>query len=346
MFIRVSSSSISVENINRFRGLEKPIVIILPTNSMSDIEYFCSYSRATSKCIVILEAFSLKNNNYGTLGKEIAKFESERIEELLQIELTSKLLKENQSHLNLEEINSSLSLYWSQKWKAYLLLGLDDALKNMLMVYFKLSESGNIFSYENQSRAKLTYISSSKMELLDYNTPNCSTLKHCLNCNTLVPERFWKELNATFCFSCYKAHNERDYFFEDNVSKIVHSFNSPTRENLNGITLVLNLFCQLKLIDRDVLSRIISKSNRLIGCLINIHILLKLEKFISTNNLSIETKQLQKQIKEDNELFKAIEFMKWNGYFQDCLSKLENEDILVKAQKGFRNLNPHLFQHT
>ena len=338
--------AISVENISRFRGLEKPVVIILPTNSMSDIEYFCSYSRATSKCIVILEAYSLKHNGYGTLGGDIIKSESERIERLLQVDFTSNLLKGVKPDLNLKEVNTSLNLYWSQKWRAYLLLGFDEALKNMLTICFKLCEGGHVFSYGTESRGRLTYISDLKMDFLEYNNFECSFLKHCSNCNTLVPERFWMDLRETSCFSCYRKDNERDFCFEQNVADITRVFDYPSSDNLDGLPLVLSLFNQLKIIDRAALSRVIVKSNRLISCLISIHVLIELEKCILENGLFIETKPLQKQIKEENEIFKNIETMKWNGYFQDCLSKLEGESILAKSQKGFRSVNPALFQQT
>ncbi|MCH4292895.1 AAA family ATPase [Shewanella sp. 3B26] len=338
--------AISVENISRFRGLEKPIVIILPTNSMSDIEYFCSYSRATSKCIVILEAYSLKHNGYGTLGYDIAKNESERIENLLKIDLTSNLLRNIKPDLDLKEVNSSLNLYWSRKWRAYLLLGLDEALKNILTICFKLCEGGHVFSYGAESRGSLTYISDLKVDLLEYNNFDCSYLKHCSSCNTLVPERLWMDLCKTSCFSCHHKENERDFLFERDIDEFTHAFGYSPNNNLDGLPLVLSLFNQLKLIDRSALSRLIKKSSRLISCLISIHVLIRLEEFISENILLIETNPLQKQIKEENEIFRKIELMKWNGYFQDCLLKLEGENILAKSKKGFRGVTPALFQKT
>lgn len=342
----VVPEGISIENIGKFRGMEKPIVIIAPTPSMTDVEFFCAYSRATSKCIVLLDALQIKIGSYGRLGEDLLESRAQCIQKSLEKALTSTSLKDAKDDLNLVSINNDLSLYWSHSWGAYLLLGNRQALKNMLSVYLKLIPTGYVFTYESTSRGELRYISPDTENILEYNNLGSAWLKHCEKCQSLTPWSYWdwKAQSHQICFACSEYRTNRQADFEKTFDSVNSCIYCSDSSNLDSIHYCLHMFANLKSISSEILAKLIKNSSRLISCFIIIYILKSLEEAVIKGLLSIETKKLQWDIKAANSLFEAVDSMKWNGFFQDCLTKLENEGVLAKAGKGFRDINNEMFE--
>lgn len=192
---RFSYDNIEVEKVQRYRGMEKPIVIyILTSGSERDLhELYVAYSRSTTQTIVIIPEMILDR------GKSIF----EKI--LIESTLTENHLKENISSRVEVFTNKLLSTYEKANFKNF-------------NVYF--NEKYFFFSRKNHNFIELLL-----MDYLDYKSILCvrlseTNLNNALLLSSNLLEKKVYNLTFDYCKSCNsQSYKHYDYCLNCNKDK-------------------------------------------------------------------------------------------------------------------------------
>gem|GEM_PF-6163246 len=198
---------VEVESIGRFRGLEKPVVIIYGTSPISNRELFCSYSRATTKCISILDYKMVTKGHFEDLSKDLKKHRLEEIEKISNSQKNKTLI--NDLDLDLEIINKDLlDIYWSKKYNflfvpphpinPILSVAFSDYFhkKSKTPICYYFPDSENIFFLSHQD---------------EHNSALKSKISYCEKCKE-------KSFKNEACISCIK-NKERKFNLKNEIKK-------------------------------------------------------------------------------------------------------------------------------
>ncbi|UTV99783.1 NERD domain-containing protein [Marinomonas rhizomae] len=189
---------VTVESIGRFRGLEKPIVIIYGANNITDLEFFCSYSRATSKCIVILDVKRINDGDYDSLGKNLTDNKSNEINDLVLSQSTNKLL-ESLDFSNTLIFSYPTKVYWSKKIGSYFVLSDKNPILSVLLAeYLSLDLDFSVVYYFPNS------INSLYLRTEDSSFTFDAFVAKCPVCNEKIL------FHSGSCLSCNKVSKKND----------------------------------------------------------------------------------------------------------------------------------------
>jgi hypothetical protein len=116
----IRSLGVRFDIVNRFRGLESPIIIIPWAASMDEAELFCAYSRATTACVALYRAQNLADYADGKFHRALLEVEKNRafLEQIRNDALTRNIMAEefDAGRLSLQ----TMDIAWSKSWGAWL----------------------------------------------------------------------------------------------------------------------------------------------------------------------------------------------------------------------------------
>ncbi|ODA35359.1 AAA family ATPase [Veronia pacifica] len=331
---------IELENIGKYRGLEKPIVIIYAPSDMSQTDFFCAYSRATSRCIVILSANHIQYGDYGELGRLIYKKDPERVKSLAEKGLLKNKIFSKHSGLKFNlEIRDILNLYWCEKWNSYFFYSEKyPLLQELILCHLEVTHIDGIISWTDRSLNHFRVSGNKNITLRsrvsDYELNNCS------KCGCEVISDFGCG-NCDDNFSFYDmicSKNEIKNRFSK-IINIIKGEETLSKESKNNISpfLSASLLVMNKLDDfikYEILS-IINKADNYITKTIIIHIFYLIFNNKHNKDILIINKSVIDFVKRcspsiRNELSDAS----IAAFVSNSIVFLESSNILKKIGKG------------
>ncbi|MEZ9140511.1 MULTISPECIES: AAA family ATPase [unclassified Shewanella] len=338
-------SGVNIENIGKFRGLESPIVIIYADHKMTNTDFFVAYSRATSKCISIFEAYHVKKGSYGAIGPELYRSDTENIDKEVNRSLTSHFFSE--LNFNLTPIHESLPVFWCHEWSRYVLIpgeGNQELDKSLLEVYLRSELTPEILTWSKDSRRTLSLISSEKYDLQRQFSSELFEFKACLSCEELTPHSIAK-MSGDLCLLCSKNNTERDISFEENIHELGGVLTQQVkttqdeRAKLAASLYIVGAFKKLPvmLFSEDVISAInhVTKGiNRLALAYSLCYLYLrhnKQENRVKIKDVTDATRKWNMQVCELNR-------QSWNAYVNDAFRVLEKFDLIESEKDGWRKM--------
>lgn len=335
---------VKVESIGRFRGLESPIIVILAATDMSNTEFFCAYSRATSRCIVILDAHDVKKGKYENLGKILYIENKDHVESEASKSLIQTLI-ESQSVTEITPQSDIFFIAWSEAWHAYILPAQKcEATRLLLEAYFIHSNTPTIYTWAPDSRSTIMMIGAEK------NTyPQHLELKYCDICSELTPHTIGA-LTASTCNACMKLDDERDLDFEYQISE---TLNTLTKREQYPPDIIERLPIQIYSIGALHKSRYETTQNELITAFTQLSLegrvamaLVIRELTIGHKNNRTEFKvgEVSKKTYDWNKNLEIFSLPQWQGFINDAFAKLESNGIITKGAKGIRAIRSENFK--
>ncbi|MFH6955289.1 AAA family ATPase [Pseudoalteromonas sp. XMcav1-K] len=338
-------AGVNIENIGKFRGLESPIIIIYADHKMTNTEFFVAYSRATSKCIAIFEAFHVKNGSYGVVGPDLYSNNTDSIDKEVSRSLTSQFFAE--LNFNNISIYDGLPVCWCHEWNSYVLIpeqGNREVTKSLFEIFLRSELTPEIFTWSKNSRRTLSLIPSEKYDLDRPFSDDLFELKPCLSCEVLTPHSI-ATLNGDSCLLCSKDVATRDTFFEENLKKLGCVLTQEIvttkdeRAKLDASLYIVGAFNKLQVIrfSEDVISAInhVTKGfNRLALAYALCYLYMrhnKRESRVKIKDVTDATRKWNTQISEWNR-------QSWNAYINDAFRVLEKFNLIESEKNGWRKM--------
>ncbi|WP_286915088.1 MULTISPECIES: AAA family ATPase [unclassified Pseudomonas] len=329
---------VTVESIGKFRGLESPIVIIMASSKITNAEFFCAYSRATSRCFVILDAYDLKNSSYESLGKSLQETQSD----FIRSEASKSLTQATLAHLQIESVTpptQGTHIAWCESWKSYVLpVQHCEGTRLLLESYFLDTESPNIFTWSPSSRNTVHLLPSASDGHRELHT-----LRTCKTCGILTPHNT-NPRREERCHLCTLNEHSRDLAFEKQCLLVAdvlanrqnysteHKKKLPHQIFAIGVLQLakyqtdqenfISAFSQLSVFGRTAMAltlRVLTTGRR-------------------SNVESFKINDVAKKTHSWNESISKLSFSSWQGHVNDAFNKLEKNGIVQKSASGSRTL--------
>ncbi|WP_439862859.1 AAA family ATPase [Pseudomonas antarctica] len=334
---------VKVESIGRFRGLESPVIVILAATDMSNTEFFCAYSRATSRCIVILDAHDVKKGKYENLGKALYLEKRDQVESEASKSLIQTLIQ-SQPTSEITPQNDIFFMGWSETWHAYILpVQTCEPTRLLLEAFFIHSNTPYIYTWTPDSRNTIILIGAEKSTY-----PQHLELKHCEICSELTPHTIGV-LTTSTCYACVNVDDERNSDFEHQITEIIKIF--TMREKYPAAT-VKSLPSQIYAIGALHKSKYDTTQKELVTAFTQLSLegrvamaLVIRELTIGHRNKCIEFKvgEVSKKTYAWNKDLEVFSPPQWQGFINDAFVKLENNGIVKKGAKGIRTIRNENF---
>ncbi|WP_394147183.1 AAA family ATPase [Shewanella atlantica] len=192
-----------IENIGRFRGLEKPIVIIFASERINDSEFFCAYSRATSRCIVLLDANFIRKGRYGQLGIRLLKSDTNRVNTIANRGLIKN--KISSYDLTREVVsNGIINLEWFPQWKVHVFYSTKSAvLQELISSYIEVHGIENVVSWSPWSVEQMRICPERSITINEHIHNKGAVIEYCETCKMLIPHHERK------CIGCDENNSIR-----------------------------------------------------------------------------------------------------------------------------------------
>jgi hypothetical protein len=327
---------IKVESIGRFRGMESPVIIILAATDMSNIEFFCAYSRSTSRCIVILDAYDVKKGKYENLGRELYLKNKDHVDSEASKSLTQTMI-ENKSTIDITLPNDVFHIAWSKNWHAYILpLQKCEVTRLLVEAFFIHSNTPKIYTWAPDSRSTISMIGEGE------NTyPLTLELKYCHLCLELTPHNVGSPSTGK-CNACTNPRNERNSDFENYISQILNILTNRKKHTIEAIE---NLPIQIYSIGTLLKSKYDTTQSELILAFSQLSLEGRVAMALAIRELTIGYKknrtefkigEISKNTYHWNKKLEVFSFQQWQGFINDAFIKLENNGLITKGAKGIR----------
>lgn len=339
---------VEVESIGKYRGLEKPIVIIYASEEMTDVDFFCSYSRATSRCLVILDALSLKNGKFDSLGK--IKLQSDK--DIIYSEAKKSLItfKINQQHLNKEIISDDLfELSWCYDWGFYILqAGRDDIYRALIASYLLSVKQPAFITWKAADDNSVLLLNHSEK----YSHISL-TLDYCDKCKrqSLFLTPYSPSEIVVDCITCQGITSHRNYNFENSIYNISHLLFNPGKYNLEYKKSISPYIYAIGVLIKSG----INISNQEIATLLNsitspkgrvafIFVLSFISReYLGKKRLTFSIKEVANLTHSWNRTISQFSYQKWQGFVNDAFSRLVKHEISISVSKGIREIREEKF---
>ncbi|MFA0181103.1 AAA family ATPase [Vibrio cyclitrophicus] len=330
-------AGIEVESIGRFRGLEKPIVIIYASEMMEPAEFFCAYSRATSRCIVLLDANYIKNGRYGELGKRLLDSNSEKIYNIAE----QGLIKNKLFKLDLERkvvLDSLIRLDWIGCWGLFILYSNTlPLIQELILCHLELSAQEGFLSWSNNSTNHIRLTGQRDLELDSFISQNYSVLISCSTCGLTIPK-------VGYCVSCDGSKsNERSMArsLEDlkDILSIINRDKLLTNEQrytlspyLSASLLVMSNLDEFK---RPIVVQTLERAKSYICQAVMIHVFYLIFKNKRTKPLQITNKDVISFFcKCVPNIYDLVSQSSFASFAADAINKLIESNVLKRVDKG------------
>ncbi len=334
---------VKVESIGRFRGLESPVIVILAATDMSNTEFFCAYSRATSRCIVILDVYDVKKGKYENLGKTLYLEKKDQIESEASKSLVQTLI-ESQPTTEITPQNNIFFIAWSEIWHAYILpVQTCEPTRLLLEAFFIHSNTPNIYTWAPDSRNTIILICAEKN-----NHPQHLELKHCETCSELTPHTIGV-LTTSTCNACIHVDDERDLDFEHQIIETINIFTMREKYAADAIK---SLPSQIYSIGALHKSRYDTTQNELVTAFTQLSLEARVAMALVIRELTIgyrnnctefKVGEVSKKTYDWNKDLQIFSRPQWQGFINDAFAKLENNGIVNKGTKGIRTIRSEKF---
>jgi len=310
---------------------------------MSNTEFFCAYSRATSRCIVILDAHNVKKGKYENLGKVLYLEKKEQIESEASKSLIQTLI-ESQPATEITPQNDIFFMAWSETRHAYILpVQKCEPTRLLLEAFFIHSHTPNIYTWAPDSRNTIILIGAEK------NThPQHLELKHCEICSELTPHTIGI-LTTSTCNACVNIDNERNPNFEHEITETINIF---TMREKYPTEVIKSLPSQIYAIGALHKSRYKTTQNELTTAFAQLSLEGRVAMALVIRELTIGYKNNQTEFKVGevskkkhawNIGLEVFSPPQWQGFINDAFVKLENNGIVSKGSKGIRTIQREKF---
>jgi hypothetical protein len=334
---------IKVESIGRYRGMESPVIIILAATDMSNIEFFCAYSRSTSRCIVILDAYDVKRGKYENLGREIYLKNKDHVESEASKSLTQTMIN-NRSTIDITLQSDVFHIAWAENWHAYILpVQKCEVTRLLIEAFFIHSSTPKIYTWTPDSRSTVSMIGEEE------NTyPFTLELKYCHICLELTPHNVGNR-SAETCNACTNSNNERNSDFENYIFQILNILTNRKKHSTEAIE---NLPIQIYSIGTLLKSKYDTTQSELISAFSQLSLEGRVAMALTIRELTIGYKknktefkigEISKNTYNWNKKLEVFSFQQWQGFINDVFVKLENNGLVTKGAKGIRIIKPEKF---
>lgn len=310
--------NLTIETINKYRGMEKPIVIIVLTFENDLNELYVAYSRATTQAIVIIYEpliYSMPDFanillNSSTTSKATKK----------SIQTNLKILKENYfSYVN--KINHSPSSFQLYTNDNFWVIDCEETLsvESRILIMYLNSHNEKIIVFENSilEKTKLFHYKDNKeSESLKY---HFLKYRYCQECKKFTYND--KVFDEYYCNSCTESEKINKNIFKDSKK------NEGKKDMLRLISLYKQITNRMEDIQRLSFLNEISSKYSLIAYIELLNILINEFKF----NDKVELNYLRAHSDLNNNHYLKH---KWTTYCQVITSKLISYKILEKERQG------------
>jgi len=331
-----------VETIGRYRGMESPIIIILASGSMSDTDFFCAYSRATSRCVIILDAYKVKRSRYASLGPVIYEEQKPEVEREAEKSLTDSRLGEENLSLDYV-VNGMFQLAWSDKWRMYVLLAPSEVIRVLIREYLYSISSPLVCTWSKTDRHQLFCI---KEEEFSYG--NRLELKYCVKCEVLCPH------SAEIQSVCKVCENEpqplRDGSFEDNCKKTSNflsdsdKFTGGEKKRASPYLGALIAIQKANInLDDERIAAVFNELSSWGSVAVGFSIF-AISTRLSKDELTLKIGEVAHETQGWNNETNNLAFSKWQGFVNDGFTKLEKHGFVYTKVKGYREIKREMFE--
>jgi hypothetical protein len=337
--IKIIPKEVKVESIGRFRGLESPFVIILASKKMSDIDFFCAYSRATTRCVVILNAYAVKEGGYGKLGSNIYSQQQAIVDAEANKVLTNNIISE--LSLTFESLpNCGISLKWCVEWGGYIFpVQKFEIHRKFYENYFSSIGTPRVYTW--------TPLSVSYVDCKDVGTDFTRlNLEYCSSCNLMTPH-FLESKKGLKCYVCNNESGVRDLIFEGELARVgdilkfPKSYSLDERKGLSPYLFALGglLKYRVNLNSSDVI-KVFDGNSSMANVAIAFIMIKIIMGFKSKQDFFVlKVKDVAKETQEWNSHVNQLSFESWQGFINAGFNKMTEVGILIKSEKGLRRLN-------
>ncbi len=335
---------IRVESIGRFRGLEAPIIIILADKNMSDVDFFCAYSRATSRCIVILDAYDVKSGMFDSLGKALYQDRKSHIDKEVSKSLTQIQFESLPISCH-PVINEAFNIVWCDEWHAYVFpQQSSETTRLLLKEYIMETATQHVYTWDVVSRMSLMKV------MGDKSREEVMFLKYCHNCGLHTPHMITRNRDEV-CDVCQNIANDRSKYFENRLSEANGILINPDRygqdekKDISPFIFSLGALRKQGCINNNLIAGLLTAatSTRKIAVslvIVSLHLRLKRSK----GDIKVTIGDVSREIYEWNNGLKDISFQSWQGYVNAAFNGLANSGCVSMGRAGERIINKNKFR--
>lgn len=193
---------VRLEKIARFRGLEAPVVIVYAPSPIEDAPLFCAYSRATTRCTVIYDAYGLVRSYYGAVSQILMNSEqSGQIKQAASVGYACNVLK--RLNLSLSTIVAgSVLINWCDEWAGWMITAENeqDVASELWLDYLCRLSQSPIYYADAKMRDEFRMVGFTP-SLSDKRKYEIVKLSECKICGMVSPFKFFH--TRTFdCMVC------------------------------------------------------------------------------------------------------------------------------------------------
>lgn len=330
-----------IETIGRYRGMESPVIIILASESMSDTDFFCAYSRATSRCVIILDAYEIKRSKYASLGSVVYEEQKQEVDCEAAKSLTHYRLGEENLLLDYV-VNGMFQLAWSDKWCMYILLAQSEVIRVLIREYLYSISSPLVCTWSRTDHHQLFCI---KEEAFSY--CNRLELKYCVKCEVLCPHSTEIQSVCKVCES--KSRTLRDGKFEDNCKKATSflsgsdKFTSDEKKKASPHLGALMAMQKANInLDDERIAAVFNDLSSW-GSVAVAFSIFAISTRLSKNELTLKIGEVARETQKWNNETSKLAFSKWQGFVNDGFTKLEKHGFVYTKVKGYREIKREMF---
>jgi len=190
-FVGFEDYKYRTESIARFRGLESPVVIIyVPVGSGENL-LFCAYSRATTRCIVIYDAYETTIHSYGNFGKKL--LESKKYPEI-RAAADSGYIVNILRQLNITRqvvVSQIVQIEWCFEWGCWIIIQEEEAeaVTKLWLDYLQDVTKDPILYIDSKTRDTFQLYDSMLKNSDDISVNPTVRLYSCSNCRRIAPHK-------------------------------------------------------------------------------------------------------------------------------------------------------------
>lgn len=335
-----------IESIGRFRGLEKPIVIVFSSENMTNAEFFCAISRATSRCFILLDANFIISGKYYELGRRLM---TEMPDDINRIAKKAQMMyRINEWGLPRELVfDGLLTVEWCEKWAVYFIYSkINPVIQELFICYLEVI---NIKGFVGWNIDALHFLRVSGHENIEFDS-RCSEsryeLEFCSVCNNLKPHK----IPCLTCSSKKRIDLRYDLleFLKTPLSliELKREMTPEERFKINPFISASILVNHVNDTSFNVVSLSSIKSSKTyLGLAISIHILYFL--FINKDKGAIKVTNkdmIAFFVKCVPSIYENLSINKFSAYVDSAMNNLIDIGVLKKTGKGVCVFNDLVFR--
>jgi thymidine kinase len=335
---------VTIEKIARFRGLEAPVVVIYAPSRIEDAPLFCAYSRATTRCIVIYDAYGLVKSYYGAVSQILMGSEqSEQIRQAASAGYTYNVL--NNLNLSLQTIISrTVLINWCDEWAGWMITVKDehDVATELWLDYLCRLTQSPIYYAGAKMRDEFRIVGFSP-NLSDDRKYEVVELSECKVCAMTTPFKFFLSRPVACMVCTYRQTISTASLSSDDVSRLIEFDEILANPQKASDQDKLNLPVSLIALGRWQKSA--SRQHKVLSkTIVQLNASLAYRAAITFTSIDIvgykEDEQIvledlaRKYYKWSYDLQKQLSYGRWKNFVSAALELWRSRGLLEKLEKG------------